>query len=61
MERKEIESIEYALHVYDIFWDYYKKTLDERNQIINNYMAFVGIPITIVGLFIDKIKNNVSA
>lgn len=31
MNSKEKDCIEYALHAYDIFWDYYKKTLDERN------------------------------
>lgn len=41
MESNEKESIEYALHVYDTFWDYYKKTLDERNQIINNYIVLL--------------------
>ena len=35
MEYREKDCIEYALHIYDTFWDYYKKTLDERNQIIN--------------------------
>lgn len=53
------KSIEYALHSYDIFWEYYKKTLDERNHILNNYMVFVGIPISVVGIFIEKIKNNI--
>lgn len=59
MESKE-DCIGYALHAYDTFWDYYKKTLDERNQILNNYIIFVGLPISVVGLFADKIKNNIS-
>lgn len=58
MADKIEKSIEYALHVYDIFWDYYKKTLDERNQILNNYIIFVGIPISIVGILAEKIKCN---
>ncbi len=53
------KSIEYALHAYDTYWDYYKKTLDERNQILNNYLLFVGIPISIVSIFIEKIKNHI--
>lgn len=60
MEHREKDCIEYALHIYDTFWDYYKKTLDERNQIINSYMVFVGIPITIVGLFTDNIISNIN-
>lgn len=32
----EKNIIEYALHAYDTFWEYYKKTLDERNHILNN-------------------------
>lgn len=54
----EKDIIEYTLHAYDTFWEYYKKSLDERNNILNNYMIFVGIPISIIGVFIDKIKNN---
>ena len=54
------ESIEYALHAYDTFWEYYKKTLDERNHILNNYLAFVGIPTSIIGVFIENIKNNLN-
>lgn len=48
------KCIEYALHSYDIFWDYYKKTLDERNQILNNYLLFIGIPISIVGIIVEN-------
>lgn len=55
MLNNERECIEYALHAYDTFWDYYKKTLDERNQILNNYMVFVGIPISIL-----MINNDVT-
>lgn len=50
------ETIEYALHAYDTFWEYYRKTLDERNQILNNYMVFVGIPISIFCVFIEKLN-----
>lgn len=59
MNTKKRECIEYALHAYDTFWDYYKKTLDERNQLLNNYMIFVGIPVSIIGLFIEKSKNDI--
>lgn len=55
------KRIEYALHSYDTFWEYYKKTLDERNQIINNYMIFVGIPVSVFGVFIERIKNNINS
>ena len=48
----EKNIIDYALHAYDTFWEYYKKTLDERNHILNNYLIFVGIPISIIGFFI---------
>lgn len=54
------ETIEYALHAYDTFWEYYKKTLDERNHILNNYLVFVGIPTSIIGVFIKNIKNNLN-
>lgn len=54
---KEKDCIEYALHAYDTCWEYYNKTLDERNQILNNYMIFVGIPTSIGGIFIEKIKD----
>lgn len=56
--QNEKDTIEYALHAYDTFWEYYKRTLDERNHILNNYMVFVGIPISIIGVFIENIKNN---
>ena len=36
MKSKDKTCIEYALHAYDILWDYYKKTLDERNHILKN-------------------------
>lgn len=54
------ETIEYALHAYDTFWEYYKKTLDERNHILNNYLVFVGIPTSIIGVFIKNIENNLN-
>ncbi len=54
---QEKECIEYALHIYDIYWDYYKKTIDERNQILNNYIVFVGIPISIMGILIESAGN----
>lgn len=54
----EKDIIEYALHAYDTFWDYYKKTLEERDHILNNYMIFVGIPLSLVGVFVEKIKDN---
>lgn len=54
------ETIEYALHAYDTFWEYYKRTLDERNHILNNYLVFVGIPISIIGIFIENIKTNLN-
>ena len=54
----EKNILEYALHAYDTFWEYYKKILDERNHILNNYLIFVGIPISIIGFFIENIKNN---
>lgn len=57
----EKDTIEYALHAYDTFWEYYKRTLDERNNILNNYMVFVGIPISIIGVFIENIKTNFSS
>lgn len=60
MEPQKRECIEYALHAYDTFWSYYKKTLDERNQILNNYMVFVGVPISVTGLLIEKISHNIS-
>ncbi len=60
METREKECIEYALHAYDVFWEYYKKTLDERNQILNNYMIFVGVPISVMGIIVEKIKNAIS-
>ncbi len=56
----EKNTIEYALHAYDTFWEYYKRTLDERNHILNNYLAFVGIPTSIIGVFIENIKNNLN-
>lgn len=59
MKPYEKDSIEYALHIYDIYWDYYKKTLDERNQILNNYIIFVGIPSSIIGIMINKIMNHI--
>lgn len=37
-DKKDI--IEYALHAYDTFWEYYKKTLDERNQILRESFKF---------------------
>lgn len=58
MASKTKENIEYALHAYDTFWDYYKKTLDERNQILNNYLIFVGIPIAVIGIIIEKKDFN---
>lgn len=61
MKKKDKICIDYALHAYDIFWDYYKKTLDERNKIINNYIVFVGIPISIIGIVYEKIKDIISA
>lgn len=54
------ECIDYALHAYDIFWDYYKKTLDERNQIINNYMIFIGLPISLIAIFIENITDKIT-
>ncbi len=60
MESREEKCIEFALHAYDTFWNYYKKTLDERNQILNSYIIFVGIPVSVVGIYIDKIKDNIS-
>lgn len=60
MKSTDKQCIEYALHAFDTFWDYYKKTLDERNQIINNYIAFVGIPISIVSIFSGTTKLNIS-
>ena len=59
MKSKDKTCIEYALHAYDILWDYYKKTLDERNHILNNYIIVVGIPISIIGIVIEKIKRNI--
>lgn len=58
--KNEKNTIEYALHAYDTFWEYYKRTLDERNHILNNYLAFVGIPTSIIGVFIENIKNNLN-
>lgn len=60
MATNKNECIEYALHAYDIFWDYYKKTLDERNQILNNYLLFVGIPISITGIITEKIIDTIN-
>lgn len=59
MESQDKACIEYALHVYDILWDYYKKTLDERNRILNNYILIVGIPISIIGMVVEKVKDNI--
>lgn len=58
--KNEKDTIEYALHAYDTFWEYYKRTLDERNHILNNYLVFVGIPTSIIGVFIENIKNNLN-
>ena len=57
----EKDTIEYALHAYDNFWEYYKRTLDERNHILNSYLVFVGVPISIIGIFINNIKNSISS
>lgn len=60
MEVQEKDCIEYALHAYDTFWDYYKRTLDERNQILNNYIIVVGIPISLIGITIERLKDDIS-
>lgn len=54
MAQKKEKCIEYALHSYEIFWNYYKKTLDERNHILNNYLFFVGIPISIFSIIVEN-------
>lgn len=53
-------DIEYVLHIYDIIWDYYKKTLDERTQLLNNYIVFVGIPISAVGIIAERLGENIA-
>lgn len=60
MKTKDRICIEYALHAYDTFWDYYKKTLDERNKIINNYIIIVGVPVSIIGVVVENIKDKIS-
>lgn len=58
--KNEKDTIKYALHAYDTFWEYYKRTLDERHHILNNYLVFVGIPTSIVGFFMENIKTNLN-
>lgn len=53
-------DIEYVLHIYDTIWDYYKKTLDERTQLLNNYIVFVGIPISAVGIIAERLGENIA-
>ena len=50
-------DIEYVLHIYDTIWDYYKKSLDERTQLFNNYIVFVGIPISAVGIIAERLRK----
>lgn len=56
MKSKDRDCIEYALHAYDTFWNYYKKTLDERNKIINNYIIIIGVPVSVIGVVIERKK-----
>ena len=53
-------DIEYVLHIYDTIWDYYKKSLDERTQLFNNYIVFVGIPISAVGIIAERLGENIA-
>lgn len=57
--KEKYPDIEYVLHIYDTIWDYYKKTLDERTQILNNYIVFVGIPISVVGIIAERLGENI--
>lgn len=56
---KHSNNIDYVLHIYDIYWDYYKQTLNERTHILNNYIIFVGVPISIMSIMIEKMKNDI--
>lgn len=58
-KKEKYPDIEYVLHIYDTIWDYYKKTLDERTQILNNYIVFVGIPISVVGIIAERLGENI--
>ena len=43
-------NIQLIIDEYKILWDYYKKTLDERNEMFKNYSIFIGIPTTILSV-----------
>jgi hypothetical protein len=40
LSEKELDCI---IKEYEILWDYYKKTLDERNNMFKNFSMFIGI------------------
>ena len=59
-KKEKYPDIEYVLHIYDTIWDYYKKSLDERTQLFNNYIVFVGIPISAVGIIAERLGENIA-
>jgi len=41
---------EYVFKEYQILWNHYQKTLDERNNMLKNYYLLIGIPSTALAL-----------
>ena len=41
---------EYVFKEYQILWNHYQKTLDERNNMLKNYCLLIGIPSTALAL-----------
>lgn len=37
-----------------------KKHYDERNKIINNYIIIIGVPVSVIGVVIERIKNKIN-
>ena len=50
------KEFDYILEEYKILWSYYKKTLDERNEMLKNYSLFVGI----TSIFLTFIYNIIN-
>ena len=52
------KELDFVLEEYKILWDYYKKTLEQRNEMIKNYSLFMGILSAILAIIPNFVNIN---